>query len=86
MFTPSARILALALVLPLSLPVAALASDGKPSAEVEAQIRATLTEQGYEVRKIESEDGMYEAYALKDGKKLEIYLNDKMEIIRVKED
>ncbi|MDE4172798.1 PepSY domain-containing protein [Phaeobacter sp. PT47_59] len=82
MFARSAQILALTLM----IPVAALASDGKPSAEVEAQIRATLTEQGYEVRKIETEDGLYEAYALKDGKKLEIYMNDKMEIIRIKED
>ena len=82
MFKRSAQILAFALV----LPVAALASDAKPSAETEAQIRATLTEQGYEVRKIEVEDGMYEAYALKDGKKLEIYMNDKLEIIRIKED
>ncbi|MDE4133302.1 PepSY domain-containing protein [Phaeobacter sp. QD34_3] len=82
MFARSAQILALTLM----IPVAALASDGKPSAEVEAQIRATLTEQGYEVRKIETEDGLYEAYAIKDGKKLEIYMNDKMEIIRIKED
>ncbi len=82
MFARSAQIIAVALL----VPVAALASGAKPSAEVEAQIRTTLTEQGYEVRKIEMEDGQYEAYALKDGKKLEIYMNDKMEIIRVKED
>jgi hypothetical protein len=82
MFARSAQILALALL----VPVAAFASDDKPSAEVEAKIRTTLTEQGYEVRKIEKEDGLYEAYAIKDGKKLEIYMNDKMEIIRVKED
>ncbi len=82
MIARSAKALALAVM----LPVAAFASDGKPSAEVEAKIRTTLTEQGYEVRKIEKEDGLYEAYAIKDGKKLEIYMNDKMEIIRVKED
>lgn len=82
MLKRSAQVLTLAIL----LPVAAMASGGKPSAEVEAQIRATLTEQGYEVRKIEKEDGLFEAYALKDGKKLEIYLNDKMEIIRIKED
>lgn len=82
MFARTAKALALATL----IPVAALASDGKPSAEVEAKIRTTLTEQGYEVRKIEKEDGLYEAYAIKDGKKLEIYMNDKMEIIRVKED
>jgi hypothetical protein len=75
-----------ALVLALIIPTVAFASDGKPSAEVEAEIRSTLTEQGYKVRKIEKEDGLYEAYAIKDGKKLEIYMNDKMEIIRIKED
>ncbi len=82
MFKLIARILALS----LALPVAALASEAKPSAEMDAKIRTTLTEQGYEVRKIEVEDGLFEAYALKDGKKLEIYMNDKLEIIRIKED
>lgn len=38
-------------------------------------IKQALTAQGYEVRKIEEEDGCYEAYALKDGKKFEIYIN-----------
>lgn len=82
MLKRSVQILALATL----IPVAALASSDKPSPDVEAKIRATLTEQGYEVRKVVKEDGEYEAYALKDGQKLEIYMNDKMEIIRIEED
>lgn len=54
--------------------------------QTEQAIRDRLTEQGYDVRRIKAEDGKYEAYALKDGKRLEIYLNDKLEIIRVKQD
>ncbi len=49
-------------------------------------LRAALTEQGYDVRKIEREDGALEAYALKDGKRYEFYVNeDTGEILKVKE-
>jgi hypothetical protein len=54
--------------------------------DVRAQITSTLTEQGYEVGKIKTDDGMYEAYARKDGKKYEIYMNAKMEIVKTKVD
>ncbi|MCA8880944.1 MAG: PepSY domain-containing protein [Rhodobacteraceae bacterium] len=54
--------------------------------ETEGQIKTMLTEQGYEVRKVQTEDGMFEAYALKDGKKYEIYLDDKLQIVNLKED
>jgi hypothetical protein len=50
--------------------------------ETKAQITQSLTEQGYEVGKIKIEDGMYEAYAKKDGKKLEIYLNGDLEVVK----
>lgn len=49
-------------------------------------IRALLTEQGYEVAKIKIEDGMYEAYAKKDGEKYEVFLNGDFEIVEVEED
>ncbi|MBY6065928.1 PepSY domain-containing protein [Leisingera aquaemixtae] len=77
------KLAALALALPAA---AALASDGTPSAETQAKIRDLLTGQGYEVRKIETEDGLYEAYALKDGKRYEFYLNDKIEVVKIEED
>lgn len=78
-------------LLPLALAAAlagpALASDyAKLDADKEAQIRATLTEQGYEVRKVQVEDGMYEAYALKDGNKYEIYLDAALKVVKVEED
>ena len=50
------------------------------------QIRQLLTEQGYEVAKIKIEDGMYEAYAKKDGSKFEVFLNAAFEIVEVKTD
>jgi hypothetical protein len=64
---------------------AAFASDDVAPAKA-AEITALLTAQGYEVRSVQMEDGLYEAYAIKDGEKLEIYLNDAMEIVETKKD
>ena len=72
-------ILSLAFLLPAS---AALASGAPVPAETDAQIRAILTEQGYEVRSIQTEDGLFEAYALKDGQRYEIYLDAGLNIVR----
>lgn len=49
-------------------------------------VRQVLTEQGYEVAKIKLEDGMYEAYARKDGQKYEVFLNADFEVVKTKED
>lgn len=67
---------------------AALASeDGmRLDAQTEQTIRERLTAQGYEVRKIKTEDGMYEAYVVKDGKRAELYLNKDLEVVREKTD
>lgn len=67
----------------LALP--ALAS-GKIDEATQAKVTEQLTAQGYEVRKIDSEDGMIEVYALKDGKKFELYLNEALEIVKSKEE
>ena len=84
MFNTRAALLAFALALPAG---AVLASDEvKLTDETQQQIRTTLTEQGYEVRKSDVEDGMYEAYAIKDGKKQEIYLDADMKIVKIKTD
>lgn len=41
-----------------------------------AQITQKLTTEGYDVRKIDVEDGAYEVYALdKDGKRIESYVD-----------
>ena len=41
------------------------------------EISAALTEKGFEVRKVEREDGYLEAYALKEGGRYEIYVDPK---------
>ncbi|MWB77307.1 PepSY domain-containing protein [Pseudooceanicola sp. 216_PA32_1] len=62
---------------------AAFASSGHG---VDDQTRAALTErftaEGYDVRKIEMEDGEIEVYALKDGKRYELRLDDQMNVIK----
>ena len=66
---------------------AGLASDYKQiSEETRTQIQQKLTAEGYEVRKIKSEDGLYEAYAIKDGQKFEVYLDANLNIVRTKID
>jgi hypothetical protein len=49
---------------------------------VQAKVTAQLTAQGYDVRKVQMEDGMIEVYAVNDGKTSEIYLNDKLEVVK----
>lgn len=49
------------------------------------QIQLILTAEGYEVGKIKIEDGMYEAYAKKDGHRYEIFLNGDFEIVEIED-
>lgn len=65
---------------------AAFASEVVLTDAIEAQIKETLTAQGYVVGKIKVEDGLFEAYAKKDGQKFEVFLNEKMEIVKTVED
>ncbi len=39
------------------------------------EVKASLVDMGYEVRKLEMEDGKIEAYAVMDGKMNEIYVD-----------
>lgn len=81
------RILPAALALALALPGLAMASpDDQVPQETQATIRTLLEAQGYEVRQIDREDGMFEAYALKDGARYEIYINAEMQIVRTERD
>ncbi|MBV2361037.1 PepSY domain-containing protein [Thalassococcus sp. CAU 1522] len=50
------------------------------------QIRQHLTQQGYDVRSIQSEDGLIEVYAVKNGQRLELYLDADLKIVRQKID
>lgn len=45
-------------------------------------ILKSLAAQGYKVRKVEVEDGCYEVYALKDGKKYEVFVNPATGVIK----
>lgn len=54
--------------------------------QVKQRINSSLTQQGYQVGKIKIEDGLYEAYAKKDGMRFEVFLDSDMNIVRVKED
>ncbi|MBY6161547.1 PepSY domain-containing protein [Mameliella alba] len=55
-------------------------TDVTLDADRKAEITQLLTQQGYEVRKIESEDGEIEVYALKDGQHLELTLDAELNI------
>ncbi|WP_170588276.1 PepSY domain-containing protein [Ruegeria arenilitoris] len=66
----------LAAALLVATPVLAL--DLAPDTELgktEAEVRTALTELGYDVRKIEMEDGEIEAYVVKDGHMAEVYVD-----------
>ena len=76
--------IALALLLPATAVFAS--GDDAVSADIEAQITALLTADGYEVRSIQMEDGNYEAYAMRDGARFEVYLDESLTILRVEED
>ncbi|WP_323769062.1 PepSY domain-containing protein [Antarctobacter sp.] len=80
-------LIAAALVGLIALPAAA--SDGaygKIDKARKAEITKLLTEQGYDVRRIDTEDGLIEVYALKDGQRLELYLDAELNITRTKTD
>ena len=61
-----------------------MASGAVPAA-TQSQITEMLTADGYEVRKMEMEDGFIEVYALKDGAMMEIYLDSDLNIVRIKQ-
>lgn len=71
-----------------ALPTGASASgDDLPlTDDVLARIRTVLVAQGYEVGKIKTEDGLYEAYVRKGEEKLEIFLDADMKIVRTETD
>jgi len=82
MFKTLATALALATVIAIPATDVSASSSVRLPTEVVQEIRTKLTEQGYEVRKIEKDDGLYEVYAIKDGQRLELYLNTDLEIVR----
>ena len=74
----------IAVSLSAAAPMAAQASS-RVSNEIRTQVTDMLTADGYDVRKIVPENGMLEVYALKDGQRLEIYLDADLNIVRIKQ-
>jgi len=63
--------------------------DSGPESEwkTKDEAKAILVAKGYEVRKVKVEDGCYELYTKKDGKKFEVFINPAtLEIAKIKED
>ena len=73
---------AIALALTLVAPMAHAESEGNLDAATQEKVTAAMTAQGYEVRKVTTEDGMIEVYAVKDGKTYELYLDDQFNIVK----
>jgi len=67
--------LAAALALPLSFAAASPELNGVSVGKTADEVSASLIAKGYEVRKIKPEGGKLEAYATKDGKRYEIYVD-----------
>ncbi len=72
-----------AAIIALSLGAAPVLASGAVSEATQTQVTEMLTADGYEVRKIEMEDGMIEVYALKDGAMMEIYFDADLNIVRI---
>ncbi|MYM54357.1 PepSY domain-containing protein [Thalassovita mangrovi] len=85
--TGSIKAVGFGLVLALAgMPALASGEGVMLNQETRAKIVEKMTGEGYEVRKVKTEDGYYEVYALKDGKKLEIYLDADLNPVRTKGD
>lgn len=72
---------ALALTVALSA-AAAFAADVPPLTDAKrTEITDAMVAKGYVVRSVKTEDGLYEVYAMKDGKKMEIYLDESLKVV-----
>ncbi|MEH7829216.1 PepSY domain-containing protein [Gemmobacter denitrificans] len=66
----------------LALAAPAFASGDEVDAATRDKATAAMTAQGYDVRKVEMDDGLIEVYAVKDGKTYELYLDADMKIVK----
>lgn len=61
--------------------------EGTYAGKDSVEITKSLQEQGYQVRKIEKEDGYLEAYALLDGHRYEIYVDPQSgKVVKIEQD
>ena len=78
--------LAAALTLSAGAALAAV-SEGDYAGKTADEITKSLEAQGYKVRKIETEDGYLEAYAMRDGQRFEIYVDPETgKVVEIEED
>jgi hypothetical protein len=80
------RIIALALAISAGSLAYATESSMALDTATSDQIKSMLTADGYDVRKVEVEDGMYEAYAMKDGNRYEIYIDRELKVVKTELD
>jgi len=73
---------ALAVAFTLAGTLAHAADEASLTDAKKAEITTLLVAQGYEIRSIQIEDGMYEVYAIKDGATAELYLDDNLNIVK----
>lgn len=78
------RIAALAAVA-LALAAPAARAEDEVDAATQEKVTAQLTAEGYEVRKIEAEDGLIEAYVVKDGKAMSLFLDESLKVVKTEE-
>ena len=72
-----------AAVLGLSLLAAPMAfAETEVDSATKDKVTADLTAQGYDVRKMEIEDGMVEVYAVKDGKAVQLFLDNSLKVVK----
>lgn len=79
-----------AIVAALGLFVSAAAAavmSGDYVGKTKAEIAESLEQQGYEVRKVEEEDGNLEAYAVLDRQRFEIYVDPQTgNVVKIEQD
>jgi len=76
-----------ALALPAGIAAASSDLDGANVGTTADEIKTNLIAMGYEVKKVKPEDGMLEAYAMKEGKRFEVYVDTKTgTVAKVKEE
>lgn len=64
----------------------AMAEGGDVEAATQAKITELMTAQGYDVRKMEMEDGLLEVYAVKDGKTFQVFYDEKLALVKTCDD
>ncbi|KEP71483.1 hypothetical protein FGG78_06285 [Thioclava sp. BHET1] len=67
-------------------PVLAEGKEGKVAPAKEKMLTTQLTKKGYDVRRMEMEGGLIEVYAVKNGKRMQMYFNTALKQVEHKAD